>query len=114
MKVIVHRGGEQIGASCLEISSASTRIILDCGWPIEEQTTELLPPAVPGLFTAGTPPNAVLLSQTFDAIAESRKWREATSRKLDAMSLEERLAHLQKVRDHYAAAQKSRQPAKAR
>jgi ribonuclease J len=62
MKVIVHSGGEQIGASCLEISSPTARIILDCGWPIEEQTTELLPPAVPGLFTAGTPPNAVLLS----------------------------------------------------
>lgn len=62
MKVIVHSGGEQIGAACLEISSATTRVILDCGWPIEEQTTELLPPAVPGLFTAGAPPNAVLLS----------------------------------------------------
>lgn len=62
MKVIVHSGGEQIGASCLEISSATTRIILDCGWPIEEQAAALLPPAVPGLFIAGTPPNAVLLS----------------------------------------------------
>jgi ribonuclease J len=62
MKVIVHSGGEQIGASCLETSSATTRIILDCGWPIEEQASELLPPAVPGLFIAGTPPNAVLLS----------------------------------------------------
>ena len=33
-------------------------------------------------------------TKTFDAVAESRKWREATSRKLDAMSLEERIAHL--------------------
>ena len=31
--------------------------------------------------------------KTFDAVAESRKWREATSRKLDAMTREERLAH---------------------
>ena len=34
-----------------------------------------------------TPPKA------FDAVAESRKWREATSRKLDAMTREQRLAH---------------------
>ncbi len=53
-------------------------------------------------------------TKTFDAVAESRKWREATSRKLDAMSLEERLAYLQKVRDRYAAAQQGRQPAGAR
>jgi hypothetical protein len=32
--------------------------------------------------------------KTFDAVAESRKWREETSRKLDAMSLDERLAYL--------------------
>ncbi|WP_461784078.1 hypothetical protein [Prosthecobacter sp.] len=32
--------------------------------------------------------------KTFDAVAESRKWREATSRKLNAMSREERIAHL--------------------
>ena len=28
-------------------------------------------------------------SKAFDAVAESRKWREATSRRLDAMSVEE-------------------------
>ena len=32
--------------------------------------------------------------KAFDAVAESRKWREATSRKLNAMSREERIAHL--------------------
>ncbi len=53
-------------------------------------------------------------SKIFDAVVESRKWREATSRKLDAMSLEIRLAHLAEVRKRYAAAQKSRRPAKAR
>lgn len=52
-------------------------------------------------------------TKSFDAVAESRKWREATSRKLDAMSLEERLAHLRKIRDRYAAAQQSIEPAGA-
>jgi hypothetical protein len=32
--------------------------------------------------------------KTFDAVAESRKWRESASRRLNAMSREERLAHL--------------------
>jgi hypothetical protein len=31
--------------------------------------------------------------KTFDAVHASRQWRETTSRKLDAMSREERLAH---------------------
>lgn len=47
--------------------------------------------------------------KAFDAVAESRKWREATSRKLDAMSVQERLAHLQNVRSQYLAKQKARQ-----
>ena len=52
--------------------------------------------------------------KAFDAVAESRKWREATSRKLDAMTVKERLAYLQSVRERYAAERKSRQPAAAR
>jgi hypothetical protein len=39
----------------------------------------------------------------FDAVAESRKWREATSRKLSAMSREERLAYLNSARERYLA-----------
>jgi hypothetical protein len=50
-------------------------------------------------------------TKAFDAVAESRKWREATSRKLDAMTVEERLAYLQSVREGYAAEQKSRRSA---
>ena len=42
-------------------------------------------------------------NKVFDAVAESRKWREATSRKLDAMSVEERLAYLGGVRERYVA-----------
>ena len=53
-------------------------------------------------------------TKAFDAVAESRKWREATSRKLDSMTLEERLAYLQNVRERYAAERKSRQPVAAR
>ena len=41
-------------------------------------------------------------TKIFDAVAESRKWRETTSRKLDAMPLAERLEYLEKVRERYA------------
>jgi len=41
--------------------------------------------------------------KTFDAVAESRKWREATSRLLDAMSRDERLAYLAEARARYLA-----------
>ena len=37
----------------------------------------------------------------FDAVAESRKWREATSRRLFAMSREERLAYLSAARTRF-------------
>jgi hypothetical protein len=50
-------------------------------------------------------------TKTFDAVAESRKWREATSRKLDAMTVEERIAYLQGVRERHAAERKSRKVA---
>ena len=33
-------------------------------------------------------------TKTFDAVEESRKWREATSRRLNAMSRDARIAHL--------------------
>jgi hypothetical protein len=36
----------------------------------------------------------VAKNKTFDAVVESRKWREATSHKLDAMNCSERLAYL--------------------
>lgn len=52
-------------------------------------------------------------TKAFDAVAESRKWREATSRKLDAMTVEERVAYLQKARERYAAEEKDRRSASA-
>jgi hypothetical protein len=41
-------------------------------------------------------------TKTFDAVSESRKWREATSRKLDAMTPEERIAYLRSVGETFA------------
>jgi len=40
-------------------------------------------------------------TKTFDAVAESRKWREATSAKLNAMSCEEQLKYLSEVHARY-------------
>ena len=42
-------------------------------------------------------------TKTFDAVAESRKWRETTSRKLDAMSVGERVAYLKAVAERHRA-----------
>ena len=42
--------------------------------------------------------------KTFDAVAESRKWREATSLLLNSMSREERVAYLATARARYLAA----------
>jgi hypothetical protein len=36
-------------------------------------------------------------TKTFDAVAESRKWRETASQKLNAMSRAERLAYLKSL-----------------
>ncbi len=50
-------------------------------------------------------------TKAFDAVAESRKWREATSRKLDAMNRAERLAYLKKVGERIRAELRARHPA---
>jgi hypothetical protein len=41
--------------------------------------------------------------KAFDAVAESRKWREAASRRLDAMNSEQRLAYLKAVGERHRA-----------
>lgn len=61
MKIIVHGGGAQIGGTCIEVAAGKTRLILDCGWPLENDDNPT-PPAVPGLFAPGTRPDAVLLT----------------------------------------------------
>jgi len=40
-------------------------------------------------------------TKQFDAVAESCKWREATSNKLDSMSLQDRLAYLSESKQEY-------------
>ena len=42
-------------------------------------------------------------TKIFDAVAESRKWREATSRKLDGMARSERISYLRELADRYRA-----------
>jgi hypothetical protein len=49
--------------------------------------------------------------KAFDAVAESRKWREATSRKLDAMSRTERMAYLKSRGERIRAELRARHPA---
>jgi ribonuclease J len=36
MKIIIHRGSKQIGGSCLEVATDSTRLILDVGLPLDD------------------------------------------------------------------------------
>jgi hypothetical protein len=50
-------------------------------------------------------------TKTFDAVAESRKWREAASQKLNAMSRAERLAYLKSLGERVRAEMRSRQDA---
>jgi hypothetical protein len=51
-------------------------------------------------------------TKIFDAVAELRKWREATSQKLNAMSRSERLAYLKSLGERVRAELRSRQNAK--
>jgi hypothetical protein len=51
--------------------------------------------------------------KAFDAVAESRKWREATSRKLDAMPTDERVTYLRALGEQYASEHVSRHPKRA-
>jgi hypothetical protein len=56
-------------------------------------------------------------TKTFDAVAESRKWREAASQKLNAMRRAERLAYLknlgERVRAEIRSPQYAEPPAEA-
>ena len=49
-------------------------------------------------------------TKTFDSVEESRKWRDATSLKLDAMNASERIAYLLSVGERYASEYVSRSP----
>jgi len=82
VQLTIYRGTKEIGGSCVEVSTASTRIILDAGLPLvkpdrepfdpnviqgktnEELLAERVIPNVPGLFTDGKSPDAILLSHS--------------------------------------------------
>jgi hypothetical protein len=51
-------------------------------------------------------------TKTFDAVAESRKWREAASQKFNAMSRAERLVYLKNLGDRVRAEMRSLQTTK--
>lgn len=81
MKLTIHRGSREIGGSCVELTTATTRIVLDLGLPLVDANREpfdsraalaksveilraekVIPP-IPGLFDEDHPaPDAVLLS----------------------------------------------------
>ena len=81
MKLTIHRGTKEIGGSCIEVTTATTRLILDLGLPlvdalrepfdsrsalakpVEILKSEKVIPAISGLFDTDHPaPDAVLLS----------------------------------------------------
>ena len=51
--------------------------------------------------------------KAFDAVAESRKWRETASRKLNAMSRTERLAYLKALGERIRAESRAKKPFEA-
>ncbi len=81
MKLTIHRGTKEIGGSCVELATATTRLVLDLGLPLVDahrepfdsraalaKSTDALKaekviPAIPGLFDTDHPgPDAILLS----------------------------------------------------
>ena len=84
MQITIHRGTNEIGGNCVEISTRMSRIILDVGMPLfksadephdtgklrKSSKQELLDsgilPKVPGLFIDGPMPDAILLSHAHE------------------------------------------------
>jgi ribonuclease J len=81
MKITIHRGTKEIGGSCVELTTASTRLVLDLGLPLVDANrepfdsraalakpvdvlnAEKVIPRIAGLFDTDHPaPNAILLS----------------------------------------------------
>ncbi|MFN4259513.1 MAG: MBL fold metallo-hydrolase [Gemmataceae bacterium] len=81
MKLTIHRGTKEIGGSCVELTTANTRLVLDLGLPLVDANrepfdsraalakpiatlqAEKVVPAIPGLFDADHPaPDGILLS----------------------------------------------------
>jgi ribonuclease J len=82
MKLTIHRGTKEIGGSCVEIATETTRLIVDIGLPLVNANREpfdrdatrnktlqqlveaKIAPSVPGLFVDGPSPDAILLSHS--------------------------------------------------
>lgn len=81
MKITIHRGTKEIGGSCVELTTASTRLVLDLGLPLVDAErepfdsrsalakpirtliSEKVIPAISGLFEMDHPaPDGILLS----------------------------------------------------
>ncbi len=64
MRITVHRGSRQIGGSCIEIASGTTRIVLDAGLPLDADLANgPVGLNVPGLFDRDSVPvDALFLS----------------------------------------------------
>jgi ribonuclease J len=80
MQLTIHRGTKEIGGSCVELATASTRIVLDMGMPlvdaarepfeqrslrgktVEQLLADGILPRIAGLCDAGPAPDAILLS----------------------------------------------------
>ncbi|MGD0236764.1 MAG: MBL fold metallo-hydrolase [Syntrophorhabdales bacterium] len=54
MKIVIHRGTQEIGGTCIQLSTATTTILLDLGLPLSEASREL--------DVASFKPDAVLIS----------------------------------------------------
>ncbi len=46
MKLIIHRGTQEIGGSCVELSAANTRILIDFGMPLVDKKREKFDSAI--------------------------------------------------------------------
>ncbi len=85
MKFIIHRGSQEIGGSCVEVTAGNTRIILDVGLPLDytgdpkgsKPARNHFPssaahvPKVAGLFQAGPSVGAILISSSAPPLLHS-------------------------------------------
>ena len=80
MKFTIFRGTHEIGGNCVEVIAGKTRIVMDVGLPLDYSDTKFVDrktgqepcshfpsnaphvPKVPGLFQAGPPVDAILIS----------------------------------------------------
>lgn len=60
MKIIIHRGQNQIGGSIIEIASETTKIVLDAGSELDEEIP--VAPQIDGLFSGQATYDAVFIS----------------------------------------------------